>query len=234
MLWTGFLLGLFGSLHCLGMCGPIALSLPGGYDKGNYLTGRILYNIGRMVTYAVLGVVIGLFGSALNFSGWQQALSIAAGVLILLSLVSYWKSKLDVNFIKPLQQLSRWVKKQFGKLYTSKSIFKHLGIGIVNGFIPCGLVYVALAASLAFGSLTESALYMVLFGAGTFPMMFAISFSGRFIGAETRVKLNRLVPYFIAILGILFIVRGLNLDIPMLSPDISASPAAAEWGEVCQ
>lgn len=234
MLWTGFLLGLFGSLHCLGMCSPIVLTLPRSKSNANFLLGRSFYNIGRTISYIFLGLVIAAFGSAINFSGWQNALSIASGILILSTLITYGKSKLDVTWIKPFRAITSGIKKFFSKFYKSNTILSQFGIGVANGFLPCGLVYVALAASIAFSSFYESAVYMGLFGMGTFPMLLGVAFSGRIISGTTRQNLNRLVPYFIAILGIIFIVRGLNLGIPYLSPDISISPATNEWGEVCE
>ena len=87
-LWTAVVVGLGGSLHCVGMCGPLALALAGG-DRGGlrFIGGRLLYNSGRMVTYVLLGGLFGLLGGVLQLAGWQQGLSIAVGGIIMLGAV---------------------------------------------------------------------------------------------------------------------------------------------------
>jgi sulfite exporter TauE/SafE len=95
-------------------------------------------------------------------------------------------------------------------------------IGILNGFLPCGLVYVALAGAIASGDAISGAAVMILFGLGTIPAMFAASVFGKFINIGIRTKLRKAVPALAILLAAVFILRGLNLGIPYLSPRLNA------------
>ncbi|MCW8849611.1 MAG: sulfite exporter TauE/SafE family protein [Melioribacteraceae bacterium] len=218
-IWGGFLIGFLGSFHCVGMCGPIALALPIG--KGSNLqlvVSRILYNLGRIVTYTFFGAVFGLFGKGIAFAGLQRYASITLGVAILLYylLPGRFKGKLSVT--KPYLLASNFVKKSFTRLTKTGSAQSLFLFGIVNGFLPCGFVYVALAGALTTGDFLSGAAFMALFGLGTAPIMFATSLVGKFISDGIRSKINKLIPVFAIILAIIFILRGLSLGIPFLSP----------------
>jgi sulfite exporter TauE/SafE len=123
-----------------------------------------------------------------------------------------------------------WGNKWFGKLFRSKSSASFFLIGVLNGLLPCGFVYVALIASLAMQSALQGALFMTLFGLGTFPMMFAISMLGQMINLKFRQQVSRFVPVFAILFACFFILRGLNLGIPFVSPQINN---AAEISNVC-
>ncbi|MBE0642463.1 MAG: sulfite exporter TauE/SafE family protein [Bacteroidetes bacterium] len=221
MLWSGFILGLVGSLHCLGMCGPIVLVLPGSVrERWNFFFGRILYNLGRAITYAVMGLIIGVIGQSIALAGYQQWLGIAAGSLMILSVLL---PALGMHRIVSTQQFDRVfasLKSRLGRMLGNSSTSSLFTIGLLNGFLPCGLVYMALAASLAMGSAPGSAAYMFLFGLGTLPVMFAASYASGMITGEVRRKITRLIPAGVVILGLLFILRGLSLGIPFISPDM--------------
>ncbi len=217
--WTAFIVGLFGSLHCIGMCGPIALALPVfGNDFAKVISSRLLYNIGRTITYAFIGAIVGLAGQGMSFAGAQQWVSVLAGILLILIVFLPSKLSARITLLKPAYHFTSYTKRKFGSLLKERSVFNTFLIGLINGFLPCGLVYVALAGALATGSLINGMLYMTFFGLGTLPLMFAFSVAGQFIGANIRRKFNRLVPAFILALGVLFILRGLNLGIPFISP----------------
>ena len=228
MLWSALTLGLLGSFHCIGMCGPIAISLP--FTRQNGLvrySGGLVYNLGRVFTYILLGAIFGLFGKGIAMAGFQQTLSIVLGVLILLSVIAPVLIKKKINPALPISRLVAKLKTALGSLMRQKSFSSLFLIGILNGFLPCGLVYIAIAGATAASGFAEGAIYMALFGLGTIPAMYAMSIAGNMIGVQTRNKIMKAVPYFIAIIGILFIIRGLNLGIPYLSPEI-----APESGEV--
>lgn len=218
-LWTAFLIGLAGSLHCIGMCGPIAISLPTGENPlPAYVTGRVLYNVGRILTYSLMGLACGFVGRTILMAGYQQWLSIALGVVILLAV--FLPSKYAVKLTG-----AGWHSRQVGRLkkiwrhFFSKSTIGSLFVvGILNGFLPCGLVYVALAGSLATGAALKGAAYMAVFGFGTFPVMLAMSLFGTMIGMGLRKNLRRLLSVGGVILACLFILRGLSLGIPLISP----------------
>lgn len=222
-IYAAFLVGLVGSLHCIGMCGPIAIALPVP-DSSNlsFFTGRILYNIGRVVTYAFLGAVLGLVGSKIALAGAQQIVSIVLGVVIIIAVLLPQKYKNYFAQHPIIQKLAHPLKSNIGVLFSKGTFSAMFLIGILNGFLPCGLVYVALAGAIASGDAISGAAVMILFGLGTVPAMFAASVFGKFINIGIRTKIRKAVPVLAIILGVIFIFRGMNLGIPMLSPKISA------------
>jgi len=217
-LWAAFLLGLVGSLHCAGMCGPLALALPqAGRHAASFVIGRLAYNLGRLITYCALGLVFGLLGSTLLLAGVQRWVSIALGVMLLVGLFASRKLALW----RPVTVLVEQLKSRMAALLRRRSFNALLVLGLLNGLLPCGLVYVACAGATATGGLFRGALYMVIFGVGTFPMMLAISLSGSLIPFSLRLKLLKAVPVVVFLLATLLILRGMSLGIPYVSPDLS-------------
>lgn len=224
MLWSAFLIGLFGSFHCIGMCGPIALALPvQKNNRLNLIVGRILYNIGRAITYAAIGLLFGLVGQSLSLAGLQQSVSIIAGVLILLMVLLPSKVSQKLYLLKSAYGFTNFLKRKFGTLLKKKSVTSTFLIGLLNGFLPCGLVYIAVAGAIASGSYFDGAVYMFVFGIGTLPIMLAVSLAGNFISLNVRKRINKLIPTFMIVLAFLFILRGMNLGIPYVSPKINQS-----------
>ena len=220
---AAFLVGLVGSLHCIGMCGPIAIALPVP-DSSNlsFFTGRILYNLGRVVTYSFLGAILGLLGGRIALAGAQQIVSIILGVVIIIAVLLPQKYK---NFFAQhplIQKLAQPLKENIGVLFRKGTFSAMFLIGILNGFLPCGLVYVALAGAIASGDAISGAAVMILFGLGTVPAMFAATIFGKFINVGIRTKIRKAVPVLALLLGIIFILRGMNLGIPYISPKLSA------------
>jgi len=223
-LWTAFLLGFVGSAHCAGMCGPLALALPTtGNTRVLLLAERLAYNFGRIVTYCLLGALFGFLGQSLSLAGLQRWVSLVAGASILISLMA----SRHFSDALPLTRVVRWFKTALGTLLQGRALGSIFGVGLINGLLPCGLVYVACAAATATGSLLTSIEYMFAFGMGTLPMMFAISVVGAKLHFAFRFKLQRLIPASLAIVGALLLVRGLALGIPYLSPKLSAQPDTA-------
>jgi uncharacterized protein len=220
---SAFAIGLFGSLHCIGMCGPIAIALPvPNTSNASFLTGRLLYNIGRVLTYSFLGAIFGLLGSRFVVAGFQQGISIILGIIILIVVLMPSRYKVKVTQHPIILKISSPLKESIGVLFKKGTFSSMFLIGILNGFLPCGLVYVALAGAIASGDAVSGAAVMVLFGLGTIPAMFAATVFGKFINLGVRRKLNKLIPYFAIVLAIIFILRGMALGIPYLSPKISA------------
>jgi len=222
-IYAAFFIGLVGSLHCIGMCGPIAIALPVP-DSSNmsFFTGRILYNLGRVVTYSFLGAILGLVGSKIALAGAQQVVSIVLGVVIIIAVLLPQKYK---NFFAQhpvIQKLAHPLKSNIGVLFSKGTFSAMFLIGILNGFLPCGLVYVALAGAIASGDAISGSAVMILFGLGTVPAMFAASVFGKFINIGIRTKIRKAVPVLAIILGVIFILRGMNLGIPYLSPKLTA------------
>ena len=228
-IWTGFVIGLFGSVHCIGMCGPIVLALPS--TSGSHLAvlfTRILYNVGRVITYAFLGAVFGLFGSRLDLIGLQQYVSIIIGVIILLTVFTPAAYRNYLTGTRTYQSFNSLIKSAFTKLMSRNSNSSFLLFGIVNGFLPCGFVYVAIGGALSTDSIISGMLFMALFGLGTLPIMLAASILGRHINASLRSKINRIMPVLAVILAVIFILRGLNLGIPFISPKLSSMQMHSE------
>jgi uncharacterized protein len=211
-----FLLGFLGSLHCIGMCGPIVLALPVSGSKG--IIKRILYNSGRVVTYSVMGLGAGFIGSRFFMAGFQQDISIIFGASIILYVITPASLKAKVSGSHAVSSIYIPVKRSLGKLFTRKSSSSFLFIGLLNGLLPCGFVYMALAASVVTGSALNGALAMALFGIGTVPALFAFSLAAKLFTLNIRNRIKRYMPALAVVLGIIFILRGLNLGIPYVSP----------------
>jgi hypothetical protein len=222
MFTTAFLLGLAGSLHCIGMCGPIAVALPIHNQSffGRLLSG-LTYNAGRILVYSLAGMAFGLAGQTIALAGYQRYLSIALGALIILFMVLP-KSMSDKFTVT--QYAYGWVyklKSKFAVLLKQKSYRSLFTIGLLNGLLPCGLVYLAIAGSIATADVFKSAAFMALFGLGTLPAMLAMNFAGNYLTQNLRAKFNKAVPVFIFAMGLLLILRGMNLNIPYLSPQLT-------------
>jgi len=219
---AALIMGFAGSFHCVGMCGPIAFALP--LNRASNLTkvvGILFYNFGRISTYVILGSLLGVFGKGLKLAGILQYVSITIGILIIVSVVlpSLLKkiSFTSVFYLK----FNNWVKNKLGKFLVKKSNTSLLILGLLNGLLPCGLVWIAMVSSITYGGVGSGALFMLLFGLGTFPMMFALPYFSSSISNALRTKMTKAIPYVLVLFGILFILRGLNLDIPYISPPLS-------------
>lgn len=219
MLWSAFILGLLGSLHCVGMCGPIAYMLP--VDRTNSIRKIIqtmTYHLGRILAYGLIGLFFGFVGKSLYIFGIQQQLSIIIGVLMIVLVLVPTQMVTKYNFSKPIYNMISKVKSALGKALKKKTADTFLTIGFLNGFLPCGLVYMAVFASLASGQAYLGSFYMILFGLGTIPIMTSAIYLGKFLNSKVKQRIQKAIPVFVVIIGLLFIIRGLGLGIPYLSP----------------
>ena len=201
------------------MCGPIAFVLPvDKTNKGKMVWQSFLYHFGRLIAYSTIGLLFGLVGKGLYLAGFQQRLSILIGIIMILTVLIPTKLFSKYNLTKPLYNLINQVKSKLG-LYLNKSSDKALlSIGFFNGFLPCGLVYMAVMGSIAAKSALDGAFYMFLFGLGTVPMMSGAIFLGNFLKVSVRNKIQKVIPIFVVMIGLLFILRGMGLGIPYISP----------------
>ena len=219
MLLSALILGLLGSFHCIGMCGPIACMLP--VDRSNSVkkvSQIAIYHFGRLLAYSIIGLIFGLIGKSLYIFGYQQQLSIIIGVLMILVVVVPQKQINKYNFSKPIYRLIYKVKSALGTALKKKTMDTFLTIGFLNGFLPCGLVYMALFAAMAAGNAASGGLYMAVFGIGTIPLMTTAIYFSQFLKGKTRQRIQKAIPVFVILIGALFILRGLGLGIPYLSP----------------
>ena len=233
-LWTAFIVGLVGSAHCAGMCGPIALALPLKNENWfSRVSGGLVYNSGRIITYMILGAIFGLLGKGLNMAGFQLWASIVIGILMIVMVVIpiIFKKLPSLNTV--FEGYSARLISGFRNLFRKGDTESLFGIGLMNGILPCGLVYVAVAGAIISGDFVSAMLYMALFGAGTIPVMLAVSLAGTMISLNLRIFVNKLSPYVIVLLGVLFILRGLSLGIPYISPKSEALTPVIEKAHKC-
>ncbi|TDW52291.1 hypothetical protein EV144_101980 [Flavobacterium sp. 270] len=219
MLYSAFILGLISSLHCIGMCGPIAMMLP--VDRKNEakrVTQIITYHLGRLSAYAVIGLIFGLLGRGFFLAGIQQKMSIFIGLAMIIVVLIPEKTFAQYNFSKPVYKIIAKIKSSLGSQFKSRTYKSIFTIGLLNGFLPCGMVYIALFGAIAMQSASFGVLYMLLFGLGTVPLMTIVVYINSLIRMPFRNKIQKAIPYAAVIIGVLFILRGLGLGIPYISP----------------
>ncbi len=233
---TGFTIGLVGSLHCLGMCGPIAVAIP--LHRNNWLmkvTGGLLYNTGRIITYGILGALFGLLGRGIHLAGLQQWASIGLGIIMILSVLFPVVFREKIKLDKVFSGYSGRLIGRFRVLFSRRTLGNLLFIGLLNGLLPCGLVYMAIAGAINTNQVLTGIAFMVAFGIGTTPALLVLSLAGNVVTSSFRRRAARVIPVFIVILGILFILRGMSLGIPYVSPKSEKLEVKQEMntGEPC-
>ncbi|OXB04702.1 hypothetical protein B0A81_16175 [Flavobacterium plurextorum] len=219
MLFSALIFGLISSLHCVGMCGPIAMMLPVDHNNETKKAAQIItYHLGRLSAYASIGLIFGLLGRGFFLAGMQQNMSIFIGVAMILVVLIPEKVFAKYNFSKPVYKIISNIKSSLGSQFKKKSYKSLFTIGLLNGFLPCGMVYVALFGAIAMQSAGLGVLYMLLYGLGTIPLMTVVVYINSLLKLPFRNKIQKAIPYVAIIIGVLFILRGLGLGIPYLSP----------------
>jgi sulfite exporter TauE/SafE len=230
MLWTAFLLGFLGSFHCVGMCGPIALAV-GGKGSNKFLFNKVIYNLGRSFTYALLGLIVGSLGFSLSLAGVQQGLSVGMGLLVVLLSLSYKKAD-QLLTIPALSGVVTWIKSKLSQYLRSGSRTAFFSTGLVNGLLPCGMVYMALVVAMGMQSPLLGSAYMFFFGLGTIPMLLGLMVSGDFLPVVRRQQFQKAIPYLGMLIGILMVFRGLGLGIPGFSPELAVFDYGTQQVEI--
>lgn len=214
-------LGLLGSMHCIGMCGPLVLAVPGSAEwRWKFLLERSIYNSGRVVTYGVMGALLGLIGKSILI-GVQQDLSIVLGVTILITVAIPFGLKSNLEKFSPLKFVYAFVKQKFALLMQKRGMTALFVLGMMNGLLPCGLVYTALIGATAVADVWQSTLFMMIFGIGTIPALVAVSLTGKLISIKFRSQFSKIIPVLSIALAVILILRGMNLGIPLLSPKVT-------------
>lgn len=222
--WTALTLGFLGSFHCVGMCGPIALSLPLNRESlFSKVTGALLYNTGRVFMYSLLGGLFGLIGQSIIIAGYQQSLSITLGISVLIMILLPNKLANKFRFLSFTYSLIGKVKQKLKTLFKQNSFSSLFFIGTLNALLPCGLVYLGIAGAIAAGNLLQGSIFMAVFGLGTVPAMLTVALISSSININFRKKINKVVPVFAASMALLLILRGMNLGIPYISPEMSVT-----------
>ena len=219
MLYSAFIFGLISSLHCIGMCGPIVMMLPvERKNPAKKVTQIMTYHLGRLSAYSAIGLLFGLLGRGFFLAGIQQQLSIFIGIIMIVIVIIPERLFAQYNFSKSLFYLISKIKTILGSQFRNKSYKSLFTIGFLNGFLPCGMVYVALFGAIAMQSAKFGILYMALFGLGTIPLMSSVIYMSALFTPTSRNNIRKLIPYAAIVIGLLFIVRGLGLGIPYISP----------------
>lgn len=230
LLVAGFTLGAAGSLHCIGMCGPLSLALPTAhFSKNGKFFALLLYQFGRILTYSVLGLVFGVAGRSINMAGFQQSFSILMGIIILSAAVMYFIGRHSVRIVLFKSFYSGIQHLIIRLLKSQKGMAGFLLLGAANGLLPCGMVYIAIVTTLSFPEIYQGVLFMMMFGAGTLPAMLLVGYGVQMVKPKFRQYFRKATPFFIAVMGIFLILRGLNLSISYLSPFL---PHTTEAGEI--
>ena len=223
-----FFTGLFGSLHCVAMCGPLLMAMPlSRLTRLNAFLQRLLYQFGRILTYVIFGFLFGWIGKSFNLLGWQQAVSITTGVILVVIAFSHFYKKNN----NAVERFQLWLIAPIS-VYMGRLLIQPYGgffAGILNGLLPCGMVYLALAGAVNTDSVLSGGEYMFFFGLGTTPLMLTAAVAGMYFRKWTQVRFSKMLPYLTLIMGIWFILRGSELGIPYLSPKIEMTGV-----EVCE
>jgi sulfite exporter TauE/SafE len=225
----GFFMGLLGSVHCIGMCGPLVMALPILHlNPLQKVLATFLYHLGKITTYGLLGVIVGVFGKQIPFYNVQQHLSIVIGGLMIAYVlwVFYLHPRRKLGFLK-MDWIQKPVLTILSKLLKQNLVSSFLLIGFLNGLLPCGMIYLALGSAWANQSVLQSGLFMVLFGIGTLPALLLVAFGGQLMGFAFRQKIQKALPYLLFGMGVLLILRGMDLGIPYLSPMIEHGASVA-------
>jgi sulfite exporter TauE/SafE len=228
LLLASLMTGMAGSIHCVGMCGPIVLAIPFSQGRGKgHAAGKILlYQYGRILTYMSMGVLIGFLGKGISMAGFQQALSIGLGIFFLVAVVMYIIGRSYQVRIPAFDKALYKIKGLMQAFLSRQGLISSLSLGLLNGLLPCGLVYLALAGALATGNPIDGALYMAFFGLGTLPLMLGVSLLGQRIKKYIGGNRPAVFLSISLVMAFLFIMRGLELGIPYLSPVLDAGGVA--------
>jgi sulfite exporter TauE/SafE len=219
MLFTALIFGIISSLHCIGMCGPIAMMLPVSHNNPTKKVIQImLYHLGRLTTYASLGFLFGILGKGLYLAGMQQQISITVGIFMIIIAIVPEKIFANYNFSRPVYRLISKLKTNLGSQFKRKSPDALFTIGLLNGLLPCGLVYASLFGAIAMQNVGFSIMYMLLFGIGTIPLMSAVVYVSNILSIPFRNKFQKIIPLVTVVIGILFVMRGMGLNIAYISP----------------
>jgi len=221
-LYAAFTLGLLGSLHCIGMCGPLVIAVPtSASSKAKFLFERIVYNIGRALCYAVIGFIFGFVGNKILLVEAQQYISLILGVVLLISVAVPLSFSVKFNSAKPIRKFNGFVKSAYSNLFMKRGLSVLFAMGFMNGLLPCGLTYTALIGATVVADAYQSSLFMFTFGIGTIPALVAVSFAGKIASLKFKKILSKAMPVMSVLLAVILILRGLNLGIPLVSPKIN-------------
>lgn len=233
-----FAVGLLTSLHCMAMCGGINLSQCVSYKvdgsgEGKFakLKPSLLYNGGRVISYTIVGGIVGALGSVVSFSGTAKGIvAIIAGVFMVIMGLNM------LNIFPWLRKLNPRMTRFFGnKIYNNKGEYGPFYVGLLNGLMPCGPLQAMQIYALGTGSAAAGALSMFMFSLGTVPLMFGLGAISSFLSSKFTHKMLKVSAVLVIVLGVVMLNRGLALSgwsVPTAMPSISSSSIAQVEGNV--
>jgi uncharacterized protein len=209
---TALIMGVAGSLHCAGMCSPLALAITN--TNKTALTNRILYNLGRILTYGILGGIVAGVGYSLPLTGFQNALSLLLGLcLILMAVLGYKRNR--IRFVtNALLRFSNQLKKLFSHFIQRKTPGALLLMGAINGLLPCGLTFLALSVCLTLAAPIDGFIYMLLFGVGTLPVMLGFVSVIELLTRKLQWDIRTITTGMMVLSGVLLIARVFLMHVP--------------------
>lgn len=217
MYWIALTLGFFGSLHCIGMCGPLALGILSHKNGGTSISifSSISYNLGRTIGYMILGLFFGVLGNMIALGGMQKTISITLGVIMVFFFLFSLNPDQLISKHVLLKGFYEKVSHSLSNIAQKSGKMSALNLGIINGFLPCGLVYVAIAGAISLSNIWGSMGFMMFFGLGTFPAMMAVLMSNSLISSRIRLSFRKLYPVIMLVMGAYLIYRGMMSKMPL-------------------
>lgn len=213
--WAALSLGFFFSFaHCLGMCGGIvaaySATLPAGGRSDVW--AHVLYSLGRTLTYTLIGALVGALGSAVEvgarLAGLQGTMSVVAGIAMALLGLGMLGWKLPLLKRVPSFATHPGFQRAFQRVLAADPRWRTFGIGVLNGFLPCGMVYSGAALALSSANPLSGALTMTSFGLGTLPAMLMLGLLAYRLGTQLRERLQQVGALVLIAVGIATIWRG--------------------------
>ncbi|MBF0358179.1 MAG: sulfite exporter TauE/SafE family protein [Magnetococcales bacterium] len=222
-LWLTFLTALLASGHCIGMCGGLVVAYtihPAKTGRGT-LKLHLLYGLGRVSTYVMLGAVSGWIGSVAFIFGRPQSLAgvphfLAGMVMIWMGLDSLGLLKFNL-FANNTSTNPAFFHRLKQKLISSNNSYGSISLGILTGFLPCTLHWAFQAKAMASGSVGQGMATLLAFGLGTLPAMWGFGIVSSWLGSRARQRLLQLAGLIIIIMGVMLIKAGLTSASPFTS-----------------
>jgi uncharacterized protein len=212
MLWTAVILGFTGSLHCLGMCSPLAMAVT--KMSSTAILSRLLYNLGRILTYGILGSMVATVGLGAPIIKYQNIVSILLGILlVVIGFQGISLNKVPV-ITRTLGAVSLFLKKLFSKFLQQKSHLSTFTLGALNGILPCGLSFLALTYCITLQGPADGFIFMSAFGLGTLPVMLGFTSVFHWVINTFKVQTKSITTGLLILSGLILIARVFFIHLP--------------------
>lgn len=212
MILTALIMGFAGSLHCFGMCSPLVMAAT--TLKPSIILSKLVYNAGRIFSYAILGMIVASVGLVFPNKNYQNLFSILLGIT-LVSIALGGIKNYNIPFLTiALQSISVKLKTLFGHFINQKNYGSLLFLGCLNGLLPCGLTYIALSYCITLKGPFDGFNFMLLFGAGTLPVMLGFTSIIQFIVKRFHFNTSSITTSILILSGIALIARVFIIHLP--------------------